>query len=161
MTIPRVIAVAVLCMLVVGVVAAQSEKESAAAEKQIKDTLGQMYAAEERRDLNFIRAHLADDFAEVAGDGRVYHWADIEAGFNDVVLKSYKLTDCIFKLTTPDSAYMTCRMDLEATYKGQPFPSSQRVSYFWTRQNKKDWLLRFEQGTIITAPAGSKQGKQE
>ncbi len=157
----RAVAVAVFCLSFPGVVVAQSANEIATAEKQIKDTISQMYAAEERRDLNFIRAHMADDFAEVAGDGRVYHWADIEAGFNDVVLKSYKLTDCIFKLTTRDSAYITCRMDVEATYKGQPFPSNQRVTYFWTRQNKKDWLLRFEQGTVITPPAGTQKGKQE
>jgi hypothetical protein len=156
MTIARVVAVTVLCLLSVGAVAAQSAKDSAAAEKQITETLQQMYKAEERRDLNFIRAQMSDDFTEVAGDGKVYHWADIEAGFKDVVLQDYKLTDCIFKLTTRDSAWLTCRMDLHATYKGQPFPGSQRVTYLWTRQ-KKDWLLRFEQGTVITAPAGSKQ----
>lgn len=160
MTIVRVVAFAVLCLSSVGVVAGQSARESAAVEKQITDTLQQMYKAEERRDLQFIRSHLADDFTEVAGDGRVYRWPDIEAGFNDVVLEDYKLTDCIYKRMTRDSAYMTCRMDLHATYKGQPFPSSQRVTYIWTRQ-KKDWLLRFEQGTIITESAGSKQGKQE
>lgn len=157
----RAVAVAVFCLSFPGVVVAQSADESATAEKQIREILNQMYAAEERRDLNFIRAHMAEDFAEVAGDGKVYHWADIEAGFNDVVLKWFKFSDCIFKLTTRDSAYMTCRMDLEATYKGQPFPGSQRVSYFWTRKNKKDWLLRFEQGTVITPPAGVQKGKQE
>lgn len=119
-----------------------------------------MYAAEERRDLRFIRSRMSDDFTEVAGDGRIYHWSDIEAGFGDVVLKDYKITDCMFKLMTHDAAYMTCRMDLNATYKGQPFPSNQRVTYIWTRR-KQDWLLRFEQGTIIREPAGSKQGKQE
>ena len=160
MTIVSAVAAAVLCLSSVGVVAAQSARQSAAAETQITDTLKQMYKAEERRDLPFIRSHLAEDFTEVAGDGRIYRWSDIEAGFKDVVLKDYKITDCLFKLTTRDSAYMTCRMDLHATYKGQPFPSSQRVTYLWTRQ-KKDWLLRFEQGTIITEQAGSKPGKQE
>ncbi len=156
----RVVAVAVLCLSSVGIIAAQSAKDSAAAEKQITGILQQMYQAEERRDLKFIRPRMSDDFTEVAGDGKVYHWSDIEAGFKDVVLQDYKITDCIFKLTTRDSAWLTCRMDLHATYRGQPFPSSLRVTYFWTRQ-KKDWLLRFEQGTVITEPAGSKKGKQE
>ena len=160
MTIVRVVAVAVLCLSSVGVGAAQSAKDSSAVEQQITSTLHQMYEAEKRRDLRFIRSHLADDFAEVAGDGKVYHWADVEAGFEDVVLNDYKLSDCIFKLMTPDAAYLSCRMDLDATFKGQPFPARFRVTYTWTRA-KKDWLLRFEQGTVITEPAKDKQGKQE
>ncbi len=159
MTILRVVAVAVLCLSSSGLVRGQSEEE-AAIETKITDTLHQMYAAEKRRDLEFIHSHLAGDFAEVAGDGKLYHWADIEAGFNDVVLKEYKLTDCIFKLMTRDAAYLSCKMDLEATAKGQPFPARFRVTYIWTRRNE-DWLLRFEQGTVIPESGNSKQGKQE
>ncbi|MDT8069288.1 MAG: nuclear transport factor 2 family protein [Terriglobia bacterium] len=76
---------------------------------------------------------------------RFNHWPDIEAGFKDVVLKKYELTDCIFKLMTRDAAYLSCKMDLEATSKGQPFPARFRVTYVWTRQNK-DWLLGSNRG---------------
>lgn len=159
MTIVRVVAVAVLCLSSSGVVAGQSGMESAI-EKQITGTLHQMYEAEKRKDLEFIHSHLADDFSEVAGDGKVYRWADIEAGFKDVVLQEYKLTDCIFKLMTSDAAYLSCDMDLKATAKGQPFPARLRVTYFWTRA-KDNWLLRFEQGTVIQTAAESKNGKRE
>jgi len=155
MTIVRVVAVAVLCLSSTGVVAGQSAKELAAVEQQITTTLHQMYEAEKRKDLKFIFSHLSEDFAEVAGDGKVYHRADIEAGFKDVVLNDYKLTDCIFNLMTRDAAYMSCLMELNATYKGQPFPGRFRVTYTWTRRNK-DWLLRFEQGTVVPEPAKSK-----
>lgn len=101
-----------------------------------------------RKDLKFVLSHLAEDFAEVAGDGGVYHRADIEAGWSDVVLHDYKLSGCVFKLMTRDAAYMSCMMDLDATYKGQPFPRHFRVTTVWTRQ-KSEWLLRFEQGTVI------------
>lgn len=158
MTMVRVVAVAVLCLSSGAIVSGQSAEEKT--EKQITSTLYQMYEAEKRRDLNFIHSHMADDFAEVAGDGKVYHWPDIEAGFKDVVLKKYELTDCIFKLMTPDAAYLSCKMDVEATAKGRPFPARFRVTYFWTRQNK-DWLLRFEQGTVIPEPGKSNEGKQE
>ncbi len=154
MTIVRVVAVAVLCLSSSGLVCGQSAEESAV-QTQITGTLHQMYAAEKRRDLEFIHSHLADDFAEVAGDGKLYHWADIEAGFKDVVLKDYKLTDCVFKLMTRDAAYLSCRMDLEATAKGQPFPARFRVTYVWTRHDR-DWRLRFEQGTVIPEPVKSK-----
>lgn len=159
MTIARVVAVAVLCLSSVGVVAGQSAKESAAVEKQITSTLHQMYEAEKQKDLKFIFSHLAEDFAEVAGDGNIYHRSDIEAGWNDVVLNGYKLHDCVFKLMTRDAAYMSCRMEVDATYKGQPFPKQFRVTTVWTRQ-KDNWLIRFEQGTIIPEPAKSKR-KQE
>ncbi len=155
MTIVRVVAVAVLCVSSVIVVVAQSSKETAAVESQITSTLHRMYEAEKRKDLQFIRSHLADDFAEVAGDGKVYHWADVEAGFKDVVLNDYKLSDCIFKMMTHDAAYLSCKMDLDATFKGQPFPGKFRVTYTWTRTDK-EWLLRFEQGTVITEPATDK-----
>ncbi len=159
MTIFRVVAVAVLWVSSSGLIVGQTTAESAL-EKQITGTLHQMYAAEKRRDLEFIHSHLADDFAEVAGDGKVYRWPDIQAGFKDVVLKDYNLTDCIFKLMTSDAAYLSCKMDVVATAKGQPFPARFRVTYIWTRESK-DWLLRFEQGTVIPEPAKSKEGKQE
>ena len=155
MTIATVVAAAVLCLSSVGVVAAQSSNESVAVEKQITGTLNQMYEAEKRKDLKFVLAHIAADFAEVAGDGNIYHRSDIEAGWNDVVVKDYKLIDCVFKLMTRDSAYMSCRMEVDAAYKGQPFPKQFRVTTVWTRQ-KYDWLIRFEQGTIIPEPAKSK-----
>lgn len=123
----------------------QNEPE---AQKQVSDALRQMYEAEKRRDLPFVLSKLSDDFAEVAGDGKVYHRSDIEAGWADVTLKDYKLSDCIFKLIARDAAYLSCAMEIDATYKGQPFPGRLRVTWVWTRQNGS-WLVRFEQGTII------------
>jgi ketosteroid isomerase-like protein len=129
--------------------------EPVTAEKQITETLHQMYEAEKRRDLPFVLSHLAEDFAEVAGDGAIYHRADIETGWNDVSLSGYSLTDCVFKLVTPDAAYLSCRMEVAATYKGQPLPGLFRVTTLWTHQNDR-WLIRFEQGTIIPGSSPKK-----
>ena len=148
MTIARVVAVAVLCLSSGGLVEGQSAQESASVEKHITRTLHQMYEAEKRKDLQFVLSKLAEDFAEVAGDGGVYTRADIEAGWADVVLNDYKLWDCVFKLMTRDAAYMSCKMEVDATYKGQPFPKRFRVTTVWSRQ-KGQWLIRFEQGTTI------------
>ncbi len=148
MTIIRVVAVAVLCLSSVGVVAGQSAKESAAVEKELTGLLHKMYDAEMRKDLKFILSHLADDFAEVGGDGKIYRRSDIEASWNDVVLKGYTLLDCVFKLMTRDSAYVTCRLEVNGTYKGHPFPKEFRVTWVWTRQQGQ-WLIRFEQGTAL------------
>jgi hypothetical protein len=152
MTFVRRVAVSVLCFLLIGLVVGQSSKEEAAVEKRITDTLHQMYEAEKRKDLKFVLSNLADDFAEVAGDGGVYHREDIEAGWSDVVLNDYKLSECAFKLMTHDAAYLSCKMEVNATYKSQPFPKRFRVTTVWTRRNRK-WLMRFEQGTIIPEPS--------
>ncbi len=147
MKIPRSLLLAALLIPSAGA-AGQSPVLQSPVEKQITTTLHQMYEAEKRRDINFVLAHLADDFAEVAGDGRIYHRSDIEASWADVSLKNYSLTDCVFKLMTRDAAYLSCKMDVDATYKGKPFPQQFRVTTVWTRR-KNDWLIRFEQGTII------------
>ena len=138
--------------------AGRSSLDESAAEKQISGTLHQMYEAEKGRDLDFVLAHLADDFAEVAGDGAVYHRSDIQAGLADVALKDYKLSDCLFKLMTRDAAYMTCILDVDATYKGQPLPQRFRVTTVWTR-HQGEWLVRFEQGTIIPEAKKSSPAK--
>lgn len=166
MTIARIVAAAVLCVSCSGLVAGQTTNRPTSAKggqisgtkgegvvgKRITETLHQMYEAEKRKDLKFVLSHLADDFAEVAGDGGVYHRADIAAAWPDVVLKDYKLSDCAFNLMTPDAAYMSCKMDVDAAYKGQPFPQHLRVTTVWTRR-QREWLARFEQATVIPAPA--------
>ena len=134
-------------------------RDEAASQKQVSDTLHQMYEAEKRKDLNFVLSHLSDDFAEVAGDGNVYDRSDIQAGWADVALNDYKLSDCIFKLMTRDAAYMSCVMEVHATYGGQPLPPRFRVTTVWTRQ-KGAWLIRFEQGTIIPEQKKDNAAKQ-
>jgi hypothetical protein len=104
MTMARIVSVAVLCISLCSALAGQRTKEEEAVERRITDTLHQMYEAERRKDLKFVLSHLADDFAEVAGNGGVYHRADIEAEWSNVALHDYKLSDCAFKLMTRDSA---------------------------------------------------------
>jgi len=153
MPLKRIAAAATLGLLTIHP-AAQAPVRKSSPEQQITGTLHQMYEAEKRRDLPFVLSHLAEDFAEVAGDGKIYHRADIEAGWADVHLNDYQLSDCVFNLLTADAAYLSCEMTVDATYKGQPFPKLFRVTTVWTRQQGV-WLLRFEQGTII--PQASKQ----
>jgi hypothetical protein len=152
MTMAKIVSVAVLCISSCSALMGQRTKEEVAAEKRITDTLHQMYEAEKRKDLNFVLSHLADDFAEVAGNGGVYHRADIEAEWSNVVLHDYKLSDCAFKLMTRDSAYLSCRMEVDAAYKGQPFPGRIRVTTVWTRHGG-EWSIKFEQGTTIAEPS--------
>ncbi len=139
--------VAAVLSLSSALLAGQTPQQSATAEAQITSTLHQMYEAEKRHDLKFVLAHMSEDFAEVAGDGKIYYRSDIEARWKDVELRDYRLSDCIFKLMTSDAAYQSCNMEVEATFNGKPFPQRFRVTWVWTQQNGH-WLIRFEQGTI-------------
>lgn len=143
--------IALLCALT-AVSAAQSDADT---ETQLLTTLRQMYAAEKKHDLYFIRSYLSDDFAEVAGDGRVYHLKDIEADFADMELRDYKLSDCVTKVVASDAAYMSCAMEVDASFKGNPLPRLFRITWLWTRA-KDRWVVRFEQATIVptATPAG-------
>lgn len=94
MTMARIVSVAVLCISLCSALAGQATIGEAAAERRITDTLHQMYEAEKRRDLKFVLSRLAGDFAEVAGNGGVYHRADVEAEWSNVALHDYKLSDC-------------------------------------------------------------------
>lgn len=152
MTTARVLLITAVWLWSSGLIAQQTQANKTASatavEQQITSTLHQMYEAEKRRDLKFVLAHLADDFAEVSGDGKIYHRSDLEAGWNDVHLTDYKLSDCVFQLLTADVAYQSCGMEVDATYKDQSFPRRVRTTWVWTRQQGA-WLIRFEQGTII------------
>lgn len=153
--ITRTAAAAILCAAACISLPAQTAPSSVSSdpEQKINSTLHQMYEAEKRRDLKFVLAHLAEDFAEVAGDGKIYHRSDIEAGWNDVELKAYKLSDCVFRLMASDAAYLSCNLEVEATYKGKAFPQRVRVTTVWTPQQSGQWVIRFEQGTIIPESA--------
>ncbi|MGZ4836225.1 MAG: nuclear transport factor 2 family protein [Terriglobales bacterium] len=143
--------IALLCLLT-GISSAQT---NGVTEKQLLTILHQMYAAEKKHDLNFIRSYLSDDFAEVGGDGRVYHWKDVEAGFADMELREYKLSDCVTKVVASEVAYMSCAMQVDASFKGNALPRLFRVTWLWTRANDR-WVVRFEQATIV--PAATPKG---
>ena len=127
---------------------ARAQDPQDSAEKQVTATLRAMYEAEKRKDLAFVLAHLSDDFTEVAGDGLIYHRDDIQREWQSVALRNYSLEDCVFKALAADTSLLSCRMQVDATYKGQAFPAVFRVTTVWTR-TAGAWKIRFEQGTVI------------
>ncbi len=133
----------------IGIVLAQND---AATQEQLLATLHQMYAAEKNHDLAAIRSHVSDDFAEAAGDGSLYHWKDVEAGFADLQLHTYQLSDCTTRVIGTGAAYMSCRMEMDASYRGTALPRLMRVTWVWSR-TKDRWVVRFEQATVVTAPS--------
>jgi ketosteroid isomerase-like protein len=65
-------------------------------------------------------------------------------------LCDYQLSDCLTRRLARDAAYMTCRMEVDASYQGTPLPRVMRVTWVWSRV-KGRWLVRFEQATVVAA----------
>ena len=144
--IPAVLSALLVLSLNLRAVAQDSESTP---QKQITATLHQMYEAEKRKDLDFVLAHLSEDFTEVAGDGLLYGREDIRREWQNVVLRDYSLSDCVFRMLANNAALLSCKMQVDATFKGQPFPALFRVTTIWTLADGA-WKIRFEQGTVIS-----------
>lgn len=129
-------------------------KDASAIEQLLIRKLRAMWDGEKAGDLNAVKVNLADDFTELAGDGGLYHKADVEKYWPDIKLNEYKLSDCTFKQLVKDAAYLTCRLEADATFKGQPLPKKFRVTSVWTKQGS-DWLIRLYQGTVIPEPSNA------
>jgi len=141
-----ILSIILLSGALTGIPSTQTTSEN---ETQLLTTLHQMYDAEKKHDIKFIRSHLSDDFTEVAADGRVYYWKDIEPSIAEMELRDYKLTECISNFVTSDTAYLSCKMEIDASFKGNALPRLFRVTWVWTRSKDRPWVMRFEQATII------------
>ena len=119
-----------------------------AMEKELLAVLYPMYAAEQRHDLAYVKAHLDEDLVEVGGDGNLYGFKDIEKGFADMQLKRYELTNCVARAVDVNAAFLTCRMEVEASYQGTPLPKDMRVTWLW-KKSASGWKVNFEQATLI------------
>lgn len=141
-------AVIVLVCVCTTLIVAQSSNPTL--EKELLAVLHPMYAAEQRHDLAYVKSHLDVDFAEVAGNGNVYGFDAIEKGFADMQLKHYEMTDCIARPIDLHAAYLTCRMEVDASYQGTPLPKDMRVTWIW-KKSASGWKVSFEQATLIGA----------
>lgn len=136
------------CVGLMEVARAQNTGKSRDVEQEITTTLKQMYEAEKRKDLGFVIAHLADDFAEVSEDGKIYHRDDIVKGWPEMAVSQCEPSDFVFTLMTKDAAWLSYRLHVEATFQGVALPKEFRVTTVWTRTKGK-WVIRFEQGTVL------------
>jgi ketosteroid isomerase-like protein len=49
-----------------------------------------------------------------------------------------------------NTAYLTCRMEVDASYQGTPLPKEMRVTWLW-RKSASGWKVSFEQATLMAA----------
>ena len=146
----RAVKVLVLLLCICTTLPVAPQASDTKLEKELLAVLRPMYAAEQRHDLAYVKSHLDPDFAEVAGDGNIYRFDAIEKGFADMQLNRYELTDCVARAMHVNAAYLTCKMEVDATYQGTPLPKNMRVTWLW-KKSQSGWKVSFEQATLIPA----------
>jgi glyoxylase I family protein len=104
--------------------------------------------AEKRHDWESISRHLADDFVEIAGNGKLYTKAEVAQYFPDVRVQEATLDNFRVLRLGPDAVLLFYTADAKATFKGQPIPGRNYVSSYWARRAGK-WRMVFHQATPI------------
>lgn len=108
----------------------------------------EMIEAERKHNWEAIARRLAPDFLEVAGDGKAYSKEQVAAYFPDVRLNKYTISEMEVRMVAANVGVLTYKVEVDATFQGQPIPGAARVSSVWVRQ-KGAWLMKFHQSTPI------------
>jgi hypothetical protein len=108
----------------------------------------EMIEAEHKHNWEAIARRLAPDFLEIAGDGKVYNKEQVAAYFPDVRLNKYTISEMEVRVVDANAGIVAYKIEVDATFKGQPIPGAARVSSVWARQNGA-WLMKFHQATPI------------
>ena len=104
--------------------------------------------AEKRHDWESISRHLADDFVEIAGNGKLYTKAEVAQYFPEVRVQEATLDNFRVLQLGPDAVLLFYTADAQATFQGQPIPGRNYVSSYWARRAGK-WRMVFHQATPI------------
>ncbi|MBZ5628990.1 MAG: nuclear transport factor 2 family protein, partial [Acidobacteriia bacterium] len=68
--------------------------------------------------------------------------------FPDVRLNKYTISEMEVRMVAANVGVLTYKVEVDATFQGQPIPGAARVSSVWVRQ-KGAWLMKFHQSTPI------------
>jgi len=104
-------------------------------------------AAWKKKDADFFKRTLTDDFLEIAIDGKVYGKNDVLEGVHMADVQEYSPYDARIVPINPDFAVIVTydcivRMNLGE----EPVPRYQHISNVWVKQGD-EWRLKFQQAT--------------
>jgi hypothetical protein len=120
------------------------EKEFAAREKSL-------FEAEKRHDWPAVERLLADDFLEIAADGKLYTKGDVAGYFPDIQLHDYQQSEVRVLHASADAVLVTSTVKVDASFRGARIPSHSYVSTLWVHRGKQ-WKIVFHQVTPIPEP---------
>jgi len=103
-------------------------------------------AAWKKKDADFFKRTLTDDFLEVAIDGRVYGKNDVLEGVHMADVQEYSPYDAQVVPINESAAIVTYDCIVRMTLGEEPVPRYQHITDVWVKQGD-EWRLKFQQAT--------------
>jgi hypothetical protein len=103
-------------------------------------------AAWKKKDADFFKRTLTDDFLEVAVDGHVYSKNDVLEGVHMAEVQEYSPYDAQVVPVNDGAAIVTYDCIVRMTLGEEPVPRYQHITDLWVKQGE-EWRLKFQQAT--------------
>lgn len=103
-------------------------------------------AAWKKKDAEFFKTTLTDDFLEVAIDGKVYGKSDVLEGVHMAEVQEYSPYDVHVLAINDSAAIVTYDCIVRMSLGEEPVPRYQHISDIWIKQGEQ-WRLKFQQAT--------------
>ena len=105
-------------------------------------------AAWKKKDADFFKRTLTDDFLEVAVDGHVYSKNDVMEGVHMAEVQEYSPYDAQVVPVKEGVAIVTYDCIVRMTLGEEPVPRYQHITDLWVKQGD-EWHLKFQQATAV------------
>ena len=103
-------------------------------------------AAWKKKDADFFKRTLTDDFLEVAIDGKVYGKNDVLEGVHIADVQEYSPYDVHVLPINDSAAIVTYDCIVRMILGEEPVPRYQHITDVWVKQSEQ-WRLKFQQAT--------------
>jgi hypothetical protein len=103
-------------------------------------------AAWKKKDVDFFKRTLTDDFLEVAIDGKVYGKNDVLEVVHMADVQEYSPYDAQTVPINEGAAIVTYDCIVRMTLGEEPVPRYQHITDIWVKQGD-EWRLKFQQAT--------------
>src|SRR6266550_4607121 len=103
-------------------------------------------AAWKKKDAEFFKTTLTDDFLEVAIDGKVYAKNDVLEGVHMADVQEYSPYDVHVLPINDSAAIVTYDCIVRMSLGEEPVPRYQHITDIWVKQGEQ-WRLKFQQAT--------------
>jgi hypothetical protein len=103
-------------------------------------------AAWKKKDTDFFKRILTDDFLEVAVDGKVYGKNDVLEGVHMADVQEYSPYDAQVVPVNDGAAIVTYDCIVRMTLGEEAVPRYQHITDIWVKQGD-EWRLKFQQAT--------------
>jgi hypothetical protein len=105
-----------------------------------------MPEAQKKKDMDFYKRTLADDFIAVGTDAKVHTRNEIIDDLRAIDLKQYRIYDAHVVPLNESAAVVTYDVIIEMGKYDEETPRYQHISSVWVKQGDQ-WKLKFQQAT--------------